>query len=267
MKLGVSTLGCPEWTLAQILERVKSYGYEGVELRGLGPDIDLTVSPAFATAEATAATRQAFAAAGLEIVSIDTSATFADPARAEAGVTEAKKGIDLAGQVGAPFVRVFPGSFPASVTREEAVRSLATCLVTLGDYAELTGDVCVVLETHDAFSTGRQVAEALELAGHRRAGALWDMHHPFRQGETPEESYAALAPFVKLTHVKDGLPSGGTLLGEGDVPVRAILGLLKRGGYDGYVNLEWEKRWAPTLADPLIAFPQYAAKLREYLAE
>ena len=268
MKLGISTLGCPDWTLAQILERVKSYGYTGVEMRGLGPDVDLTQSPAFATREAAAETKQAFAAAGLEIISIDTTARFTDPAQTEAGMTEAQKGIDLAVQMGASFVRVFPGSFPETVTRTAAVRSLAECLATLGDYAEKSGDVCVVLETHDSFSTGRQVADALEQAGHVRAGALWDMNHPYRQGEAPGESYAALAPFLKLVHVKDGTAASGyTLLGEGDVPVREILGLLKRGGYDGYVNLEWEKRWAPTIADPLVAFPQYEAKLREYLAE
>jgi len=37
MKLGVSTLGCPDWTLDEILTRLPGYGYEGVELRGLVP--------------------------------------------------------------------------------------------------------------------------------------------------------------------------------------------------------------------------------------
>ena len=43
--------------------------------------------------------------------------------------------------------------------------------------------------------------------------------------------------------------------------------LLKAGGYEGWINLEWEKRWIPALADPAVAFPQYAARLREYLDE
>ena len=36
-----------------------------------------------------------------------------------------------------------------------------------------------VLETHDAFSTGAQVAELLDVAGDEGTGALWDLHHPY----------------------------------------------------------------------------------------
>ena len=46
-----------------------------------------------------------------------------------------------------------------------------------------------------------------------------------------------------------------------------MLALLVQGGYDGWINLEWEKRWFPSLADPEVAFPQYAQTLRQYLAD
>ena len=108
----------------------------------------------------------------------------------------------------------------------------------------------------------------LRLAPHPRAGALWDLHHPFRQGEAPEQTWAAMGPYVRQTHVKDSVP-GGTycLLGDGDIPINPMLALLVQGGYDGWINLEWEKRWVPGLADPEVAFPQYAQTLRQYLAE
>ena len=79
MKLGVTTLGCPEWTVDEILTRLPGYGYEGVELRGLGPDLDLTNSPAFSSPTAIARTRQAFSEAGLAICGLDTSCSFANP--------------------------------------------------------------------------------------------------------------------------------------------------------------------------------------------
>ncbi|MDQ2801094.1 MAG: sugar phosphate isomerase/epimerase, partial [Armatimonadota bacterium] len=78
MKLSASTLGCPDWTLDQILTRFKAYGYDGVELRGLGSDLDLTQAPAFATPAAVMLSRQAFAEAGLEICCVDASARFTD---------------------------------------------------------------------------------------------------------------------------------------------------------------------------------------------
>ena len=45
-----------------------------------------------------------------------------------------------------------------------------------------------------------------------------------------------------------------------------MIGLLKGGGYDGWVSVEWEKRWHPEVADPEIIVPQYAHRLRELLA-
>ncbi len=274
MKLGVSTLGCPDWTLDEILTRLPLYGYEGVELRGLGPDLDLTQSPAFAPS-AVEETRRRFADAGLTICGLDTSCSFADPdpaARAR-DLEEGRRAVDLAAALKAPTVRVFGGGIGSEAERSEAAKRVASALAELGDHAAQTGTVQtgtvrVVLETHDAFSTGAQVAEVLRLADHSHVRALWDLHHPFRHGEAPEETFAALGPYVEQTHVKDSTP-GGTycLLGEGDIPILEMLRLLKGGGYDGWLNLEWEKRWMPALADPAVAFPQYAARLREYRDE
>jgi sugar phosphate isomerase/epimerase len=52
-------------------------------------------------------------------------------------------------------------------------------------------------------------------------------------------------------------------MGEGDIPIKECLSLLKARGYDGYVSVEWEKRWQPHLLEPEIALPQYAAALRD----
>ena len=270
MKLGVSTLGCPQWTLTDILTRLPAYGYQGVELRGLGPDLDLTQSPAFATPAALAQTRQAFADAGLEFCGVDTSCAFSDPDPAVRAkqIADGRRAIDLAAALGAPTIRVFGGGIGDESERPDAARRVADALLELGEYAaQQGGRVSVVLETHDAFSTGAQAAEALRQAAHPNVGALWDLHHPYRQGETSAETFAALGPYVRQTHVKDSTP-GGTycLLGEGDIPIPEMLRLLKDGGYDGWITLEWEKRWIPELPDPEIAFPQYAARLREYLA-
>lgn len=235
MKLGVSTLGCPDWTLDEILTRLPGYGYEGVELRGLGPDLDLTQSPAFA-ASAIEETRRRFADAGLVVCGLDTSCAFndPDPAAQARNLEEGRRAIDLAAALGAPTVRVFGGSIGAEAERADAVKRVASALVTLGDYAASAGAVRVVLETHDAFSTGAQVAEVLRSAPHPQVKALWDLHHPFRQGEAPKETFDALGPYVEQAHVKDSKP-GGTycLLGVGDVPILEMLGLLKSGGYDG----------------------------------
>ena len=270
MKIGVSTLGCPQWTLEEILTRLPAYGYEGVELRGIGPDLDLPQAPAFQTPAAAEKTRQRFSDASLAICSVDTSCNFtsADAAVRAENVAQGRKALDLAAAIQSPAVRVFGGSVAPGSSYADAVEWVADCLSQLGEHAgQYGGAVRVVLETHDAFSTGVCLAEVLSRADSPLVGALWDLHHPFRQGETPAETFAALAPYVKQVHVKDSVP-GGTycLLGDGDIPVFEMLRLLHTGGYDGWINLEWEKRWAPQLAEPEVAFPQYAVRLREYLA-
>ena len=35
MKLSFTTLGCPDWSFAKILEEAQRIGYEGVEIRGI----------------------------------------------------------------------------------------------------------------------------------------------------------------------------------------------------------------------------------------
>jgi hypothetical protein len=37
-------------------------------------------------------------------------------------------------------------------------------------------------------------------------------------------------------------------------------------GYCGWLSVEWEKKWHPDLAEPEVALPQHAEKLRSCLA-
>jgi sugar phosphate isomerase/epimerase len=55
------------------------------------------------------------------------------------------------------------------------------------------------------------------------------------------------------------------LTGEGRVPVRETVRVLRQGGYAGYFCLEWEKRWHPELEEPEVAFPHYARVMTDYL--
>ena len=63
-------------------------------------------------------------------------------------------------------------------------------------------------------------------------------------------------------HVKDSvLDENGHLqykmLGSGDLPVRESVRVLNENGYDGYLSLEWVKRWYSDLEAPGVVFLQY----------
>lgn len=258
--LAFSTLGCPDWTWEQILTAARTYGYDAIELRGLQNHLeDLPDAPPFTAANRAEARRQ-LTDAGLFVCCVSSSGVVA-----KRNVDHVRAHAALARDLGCPLVRVFGGGLDPNAAPADALFQAAESLRAFGDVASQEG-VSLVLETHDAFSTGKQVAELLALAAHPAVGALWDLHHPFRQGEPPLETQRCLGPTLRHVHVKDGRSDGAyTLMGEGDVPLPAMLDLALDNGYKGVISLEWEKRWHPEIAEPEIAFPQYAQALRAYL--
>lgn len=257
--LAFSTLGCPAWDLDRILSAATEYGYDAVELRGYLNQMDLPLADPFTPANR-AETRQRFADAGIAICCVSSSGVVE-----KANLDHVKSHAELAGDLGCPNVRVFGGKLPADQSHADGIARFAETLRSFGDAAQAAG-VAIVLETHDSFSKGSEVAELLAATAHPLVFSLWDLHHPYRQGETPEETHNYLAPTMHHLHVKDGRDGAYTLLGEGDVPIFRMLDLALSGGYTGPISLEWEKRWHPEIPDPEVAFPQYAKGLREYLS-
>ena len=173
IKLSVSTLGCPEWTFEEIVRHVSEYRYNGIELRGIGEDLDTAQSPYFSTPEALNNSVRLAADNGLVFSAVDTSAQLvrSDPAERADHISQARVGIDLAAAVGAECVRVFAGVPDAAVSRADATKLCADGLLELAEYAATLGDVKVVLETHDYMSKGSEVAAVFSEFSHPNAGA------------------------------------------------------------------------------------------------
>ena len=133
--------------------------------------------------------------------------------------------------------------------------------------------VAIGVETHDDFSSSSVVAQLLEETDPEWVGAVWDSHHPHRMGEPPADVYGNLGRRILLAQVKDARRTARddgddwelVLLGEGEVPVREMLGLLAAGGYPNWISVEWEKHWHPEIAEPEVALPQYRSVLAEWL--
>ena len=232
---------------------MSEYGYDGLELRLLdGEPIDpLAVDDAARRAVGTLLTRS-----GVPLTSLDTSIELARPFERE--LTAA---LELASEWGAPAVRVFGGAAPV-------LADIAQRLESVLDRASELG-VTVVLETHDSCSSAALVGELLRLVESSSFAALWDVHHPYRVGESTQEVVAALGDRIHLVHMKDARRDGDDWrlvpLGEGEVPVRESLAVLDSAGYRGWLTVEWEKRWHPDLAEPEVALPRELKTLRGML--
>jgi len=200
---------------------------------------------------------QALARATVPLVCLDTSIELARPFGRELAAA-----LELAAEWGAPAVRVFGGE-------ARALDAVARRLEPALERAKELG-VTIALETHDSFSSAALVGELLQRVRSQSFGALWDVHHTYRVGESPQDVLSALGSRIHLVHVKDARRSGESWelvpLGEGEVPVRESLAALHATGYDGWLTVEWEKRWHPALDDPEIALPRDLETLKRWLA-
>jgi sugar phosphate isomerase/epimerase len=265
-KLAFSTLGCPGWTIEQAGEAARRYGYAGVELRLL----DGEIIPADLDADGRARVKRALA--GLGVPSVGTSCRFTSPDGAERARNraDAERYLQLAADLGAETIRVFGGNLAEGDTLEVGRDRIAESLNELALAAERV-DVRIALETHDAMSAGQAVADVLARVPSAWVGALWDSHHPYRMGESAEQTYRLLEGRILATHVKDARREGDRWqllpMGEGEVPVREMLAALHGHGWSGWVSVEWEKKWHPELAEPEVALPQHVEVLGRYFQE
>jgi sugar phosphate isomerase/epimerase len=269
LKFGLSTLGCPAWSLERVAEAAIEYGYDGVELRLLDGEI---ISPSLLQANRGRIIRL-FGSGKPGVVGLGTSVRFtsADAEERAALAAELRQFIAIAGELGIPLVRVFGGNVVDVASDEEAVPRVAEGIGSCIVEAERAG-VIIALETHDDFSRSAMVARALAEVPSRAAGALWDVHHPYRMGEPVAEVWKNLASRLVHVHLKDARRRADgawdlVLMGEGEVPCREILRALVMRNYDGFVVAEWEKKWHPKIEEPEIAFPQHLEVMRRWIAD
>src|SRR5438094_7120885 len=192
-----------------------------------------------------------------------------DAAKHAAQLDDARRFIDLAQALGAPYVRVFGNKYVAGVSREAMLAHIARGLHELGEYARGKG-VAVLIESHGDFTDSPTLLEILQQADSPAVALLWDAHHTFVSGkEEPEDTVRHLGRYIRHTHLKDSVAAGTdrryVLTGTGEVPVRRQIEALVKIGYRGVYSFEWEKRWHPEIAEPEVAIAQFATVAGEDL--
>src|SRR2546425_2880945 len=209
LPLGFSTLGCPRWDGGQVLDFAAGHDFAAVELRGLQKQMALTQVPEFAPARLAEAKRQ-LADHGLVVSCLGSSANLhdMDAAKHAAQLDDARRFIDLAQALGAPYVRVFGNKYVAGVPREAMLAHIARGLHELGEYARGKG-VTVLIESHGDFTDSPALLEILQRADSPGAALLWDAHHTFVSGkEAPEDTGRQGGGDNRHTPPEEPLPAG-----------------------------------------------------------
>lgn len=257
--LSASTLGAPGEDLARVLGCLGRTGVGGVELRLSAGEI---ADPAM-TRRARKEVRARVEDAGVVVTGVASYIRVASDLPDDVVLGALVAALDAAADLGASVVRVFPGA-PTRPSGEDRVPLLledrdqvadraAHRLDAVGPYAAECG-VVPALETHDSHPTGALIAEILGRV-EAPVGAIWDLVHPWRVGESLTDTWAALGRWVTggrgSVQVKDAdLPGSATplLIGSGALPTDPFAELLVEVGYAGTVTLEWERAWHPEAA-------------------
>ncbi|MFF2140192.1 sugar phosphate isomerase/epimerase family protein [Streptomyces sp. NPDC058193] len=254
MKLAFSTLGVPGMPVADVVRLAAGNGYHGVELRAHPEE---PVHPGL-TAPERAAVVEEFKRGGVEVLTVAGYVRVAAEGEDGPVLSALTELVELARDLGAAYVRVFPGGGD-----QDAAEADATAARRLGAAAPHAADlgVRILLETHDSHRAGADVARVVGTVGHGQIGAIWDVMHTWLAGEEPAATHAVLAPHLGYVQVKDIASAEDTTplaLGDGTLPLKECL---DTPASDGWVCWEYEKRWYPEAAE----LPGLLAAGREHL--
>jgi len=224
--------------------------------------------------------KQQIADAGLTLAVYSIGNDFFEPdptLRAEE-LTDLKRGVDVANRLDVNLMRVFSGNAKPGYNLEDGLGWIIDNLGAGAAYAEQHG-VTLALENHGLMA-GRsdQVRQIIETVNSPALRANLDTGNFLLVGQNPTDAARYLADLVALVHLKDfrlataadtlhvytgldGVGYTGTVVGGGQVDLAAIMAILAKAGYDGWLSLEYEGG-----QDPLtIGVPQSLAAARQLL--
>lgn len=203
--------------------------------------------------------RRQVADAGLALAVYSIGNDFFQPDRSqwEAQLADLKTGVDVANQLETSVLRVFSGNARPDYTFEQGFGWITEGLAAGAEYAAAHG-VTLALENHGLMA-GRsdQVRRIIEHVNSPALRANLDTGNFLLVNQNPTEAARELADVVALVHLKDfrraqpgetehvytgldGAAYTGSVVGEGQVDLAAIIAILRATGYAGWLSLEFE---------------------------
>jgi 2-keto-myo-inositol isomerase len=171
-----------------------------------------------------------------------------------------RRAAGIAEQIGCPVLLVCGDAPPAGTPLEEAYDAMAHVACTYADWAEEHGVKIAIepLGRHPLIPGPKEALEILNRAEHDALGLMMDTFHYYKSGVDLETIRQIPIEKLLVVHVNDcedrpleELSDKHRLhMGEGVIPLKAMLGILKEKGYAGALSVELfrEEYWQQ---DPL----------------
>ena len=261
MKLGVSSysyagyINAGKMTQADCVEKAAEMGFDAVEF------IDLTPHDGSSLEKYAETIRKRADAAGIEISTYTVGACLIKntPEETAAELERVKRQIDVAAILGVTKMR-HDAYFSQTKYRsfDLSLPELAENCRALTEYAKSVG-VRTMVENHGFVCQDSDRLERLfNAVNHENFGLLVDMGNFLCVDEDPAVAVSRLASYAIHVHLKDfkiyphslGESGGiltrgcntikGTAVGDGDVPIKQCIDVLKRVGYNDVFSIEFE---------------------------
>ena len=234
-KLSFSTLPCMDYNADGLFALCEKYGFSGAEVRVKDDGSFVCGGKLFVT---------------------DVGSSICIKKYDENMLQNAIKLANAVSENGIKAMRVFLGNFCQRYDAphtEIVYDEIVLMLQKLADSAKCE----IWIETHNEFATGKVLKKLLSDIDRENVKIIWDIIHPIEDGESPEETIAYLGDKIAHVHIKDGKKREDpiwhdfeyTPIGEGELPIKRIVGLLEDSGYNGFFSLEWESLWRKELKD------------------
>ncbi len=270
-KIAGHTMGTPEYTVLEAIQLFHDIGLNGAEI--VIQDDYRSGLPTRCSKEELDAVKQKAEETGIQIIALTPyNSRFNDLDSEIRGKEEEdiKRVIEYAEYLGAKYIRIYGGNFAAGDTDSDGQKwaNLVKSMRMLGDEAEKHG-VKLVIENHFNTMTlsAKQSIDLSREIDHPAVGILYDQANlTFTEQEDYLTAIGLQMDKVYYMHVKDlkfkegniGFTSSDVarpteeernvvtkIVGEGELDWPGILGKAKERGYDGWLSLEYERRWHP----------------------
>lgn len=200
---------------------------------------------------------------GIEIIAYTIGASLFNGSEEKdsAEVERLKKQLDIAHILGASIMRHDVCSYVGGTGRSRSfdlmLPTIASNAKKVTEYARSLG-IKTCSENHGFVAQDSDRLERLfNAVDHDNYGLLVDVGNFICVDENPASAVSRLAPYAIHVHIKDmfyrsepssGCSSqtrgmnyfGGAVIGEGDIPVKKCLAILKKAGYNGSFTIEYE---------------------------
>lgn len=269
-KIAGHTMGTPEYTVYEAIELMQKIGMDGIEI--VVQDDYCSGIPCNCDQETLEKVKKCAEEHGIRIIALTPYNSYfnsPDEEQRLGEISAIRKVVDYCEFLGASYVRIYGGNLVAGDTYklEERWDTLVRSLREMGDYAREKG-VTLVVENH--FNTmavsAKNSADLMKAVDHPAVAILYDQANlTFTENEDYLTAIPIQQQYVAYMHVKDLVFLEGKsfvssnvarpneeernvktkIVGEGIVPWPEILSMVKEYGYDGWLSLEYERRWHP----------------------